>query len=147
MGLDHQVEALRSASLFAGVPAAKVRLLACMSEQLDFKPGDYVFRAGESADAVYLILHGEVEFLVGPSDNPERLTVLKKGETFGEVSILAGEDRHVDARAVSRLTVIRLGGDCFFRLLQDNGVMALTVAKNLAKRLAQAAEQRGMMVH
>lgn len=147
MPLDLQVEALRGAPLFAGVPPAKVRLLACMSEQLHFKAGDFVFHSGERADAVYLILDGEVEFLVGPPDNLLRLTVLKKGETFGEVSILAGEDRHASARAVSDIAVIRLSGDSFFRMLQDNGAMALTVAQNLAKRMVQIAEKQGMKLH
>jgi CRP-like cAMP-binding protein len=145
--LESQVEALSSAPLFAGLPLAKVRLLACMSEQMTFKAGDYVFRSGERADAVYMIVKGEVEFLVGAPEQPHRLIALGPGETFGEVSILADEDRTSSARAISDLTVIRLAGDCFFRLLKDNGTMALTVAKNLAKRLSRAAVATEELVH
>jgi CRP-like cAMP-binding protein len=146
MRLESQVETLSSARLFSGLPSAKLRLLACMSEQLAFKAGEFVFRTGDKADAVYLILKGEVEFLAGRADGALHLITLGAGETFGEVSILAEEDRHNCARAVTDLTVIRLAGDSFFRLLQDDGMLALTVAKNIARRLAHFVNAECEMV-
>jgi|1185.fasta_scaffold1366713_1 CRP-like cAMP-binding protein len=143
MDLDAEVKTIRSAPIFRGLDANKMRLLACISEQLRFDPGEYVCERGENSDAAYVILDGEIEFV---AHSPKGETVLGRqgpGTIFGEVSLLCEQKRSACVRAVSPLSVMRINKDCFLRMMQDNAQFSMAVAQELARRVVRLAEKVG----
>ena len=55
------VETLRNIPLFAGLPTARLKLIAYTAEVVHFEPGEDVVQQGEPADAVYILIEGEAE--------------------------------------------------------------------------------------
>jgi CRP-like cAMP-binding protein len=145
--LDLEVKTIRNAPIFTGIDACKMRLLACMSEQIAFEKGDYLFRCGEVPDAAYVILKGEVEFLAETQDGMSVIGQDGPGAMIGEVAILCDAKRFTSARALTALSVMRINKDCLMRMIQDSPQFSLSIAKELARRVMQVATHEGIHAH
>ena len=143
MDLDSEVRTIRCAPIFRGIDPSKMRLLACMSEQLSFAPGDLVCEKGEPSDAAYLILDGEVEFLLDTPDGEQAMGRQGKGTMFGEVGVLCDRERFASVRAVTPLSVMRINKDSLLRMMNDNAQFSMAVARELACRVVRLAERAG----
>lgn len=64
------VAELRGLDLFEGLSEDQIAELAAVGEEVRFEPGDVLFRAGERADAWWVLVEGEVDLLrhVGRED-------------------------------------------------------------------------------
>jgi CRP-like cAMP-binding protein len=78
---------LERLALFADVPRQEIEAFAGRCEHVSFGEGEWVIRKGDEAEALYVILDGEVGVVF---DDVER-AVLSTGSFFGEVALLLGE--------------------------------------------------------
>jgi len=67
--------------------------------------GDYLFREGDAAEGVCLLLGGEIEVIKNAEGREEFLAVFEAGDFLGEVAVLDGQGRSTDARARSPASV------------------------------------------
>ena len=104
---------------------------------LDFKDGDYIFREGDLGTEMYIIHEGKVEILSGSGSNETLLSVLEKGDFFGEMSILEDMPRAASARAVSPVKVLQINGSTFDQMLRTNPEIAVRMMRKLARRLRE----------
>jgi CRP-like cAMP-binding protein len=141
MDLEGEVKTIRNAPLFRGMDPCKMRLLACISEQLSFAPGEYVVEKGEHSDAAYVILDGEIEFVAHGANGETVLGRQGAGTIFGEVALLCDSARSACVRAVTPLSVMRINKDCFLRMMQDNPQFSMAIAQELARRVMRLAER------
>jgi CRP-like cAMP-binding protein len=135
--LQHDVEALRQMPLFAGLPPARLKLIAYAAEALHIAAGEVLVREGDPADAVYVITDGQAE--VSLQTREGRAVILRSiggGGLFGETAVLAGTPRTATVTATTAVTALRIGAPLFRELLQENPLLALGVAELLAQRLA-----------
>ena len=73
----------------------------------DCKRGDYVFKEGDDGSSLYVVLLGSVDLVKKGKEGSESTIVqLKKGAVFGEVAMLTGNQRNLDARASSEKVVV-----------------------------------------
>ena len=96
--LDHaaKVDVLRE----QGLSAAELRLLATYSQEERFQPDAVIFAEGEHGDKLYIVVDGQVRIsrrLQGMGE--EALTILGRGDVFGEMALIDEEPRSADARA------------------------------------------------
>ena len=97
-----QIEALRS------LEAPQIRQLAEAMETVTFAGGEYIAELGAPADALFIILSGEVTCHRGAGDELE--TRLKDGAVFGESCLSPSSRREANVVAVSSaVTCARLG--------------------------------------
>jgi CRP/FNR family cyclic AMP-dependent transcriptional regulator len=83
-----------------GLSAAELRLLASYSREERFQPEALIFAEGEQGDKLYIIMEGQVRIsrrLTGMGE--EALTILGRGEVFGEMALIDENVRSADARA------------------------------------------------
>jgi len=83
-----------------GLSAAELRLLATYSQEERFGPDALIFGEGEQGDKLYIVVDGQVRIsrhLQGMGE--EALTILGRGEVFGEMALIDAEPRSADARA------------------------------------------------
>ena len=83
-----------------GLSAAEMKLLATFSTEERFNEGSMMFREGEKGDKLYIVLDGRVrisKFIPGVGE--EALTVLDRGEFFGEMALIDDAVRSADAKA------------------------------------------------
>ena len=83
-------------SIFAPDVAQRVADSALVLEPGE---GSMVFRQGDEADAVYLVLDGHVTLLAGGSGRGEFVAEVGSDGFFGEFGVLDGEPRSLGARA------------------------------------------------
>jgi CRP-like cAMP-binding protein len=83
-----------------GLSAAEMKLLATFSSEEKFREGSMIFREGEKGDKLYIVLDGRVrisKFIPGVGE--EALTVLDRGDFFGEMALIDEKPRSADAKA------------------------------------------------
>ena len=83
-----------------GLSAAEMKLLATFSTEEKFREGSMIFREGDKGDKLYIVLDGRVrisKFIPGVGE--EALTVLDRGDFFGEMALIDDKARSADAKA------------------------------------------------
>jgi len=83
-----------------GLSAAEMKLLATFSTEERFGAGSTVFREGDKGDKLYIVLDGRIrisKFIPGVGE--EALTVLDRGDFFGEMALIDEKARSADAKA------------------------------------------------
>jgi CRP/FNR family transcriptional regulator, cyclic AMP receptor protein len=83
-----------------GLSAAEMKLLATFSSEERFREGSMIFREGERGDKLYIVLDGRIrisKFIPGVGE--EALTVLDRGDFFGEMALIDDMPRSADAKA------------------------------------------------
>ncbi len=83
-----------------GLSAAELRLLATYSQEERFQPDALIFSEGEHGDKLYIVVDGQVRIsrrLQGMGE--EALTILGRGDVFGEMALIDDQPRSADARA------------------------------------------------
>ncbi len=83
-----------------GLSAAEMKLLATFSSEERFREGSMIFREGEKGDKLYIVLDGRVrisKFIPGVGE--EALTVLDRGDFFGEMALIDDKPRSADAKS------------------------------------------------
>jgi len=84
--------------------AGKEHLLGCMALE-SYPDRAELFREGDPADGVCLVLSGNVEILIRLGSNEQILGDFKEGEFLGELAVLDGGTRSACARAHGPVTV------------------------------------------
>ena len=135
MSLKEEVELLQRIPFFANVEPAKLKLLAFTSERVAFERDQVLFRQGDSGDAAYIIVDGEVDVLVDTPAGPLVVATLGKNAFFGEIAILCDIPRTATMRAKTRLVTLRITKDLFLKLLIEFPTMAVAMMRELANRL------------
>ena len=90
-------------------------------ELVHYTLGQAVVRAGEEADAFYIVYSGRAR-VIAVNTAGEEVTVgaLSRGLSFGEQGLLTNEPRRFTVRAASDLALLRLNKTDFDALLEDH---------------------------
>jgi voltage-gated potassium channel len=121
--------------LFSGLNASIIADIAGIFAPKVAMPGERLVRKGDPADAMFLIVAGEVEVEVG--EHPIRL---KTGDFFGEIALLAKTMRTATVRAVSTCQLLVLEVDDFEHLLNTHPDLKETIHKVAEQRLNEMGE-------
>jgi CPA2 family monovalent cation:H+ antiporter-2 len=101
--------------LFAGLTPEQREVLILHFQPRTAVPGERIIRAGDPADALYLISKGEVEVTMGG----RRVNTRGPGEFFGEMALLSGHRRSADVTALDYSRFAALNGRDFRRFLRQ----------------------------
>jgi signal transduction histidine kinase len=128
-------ERLRATPLFGGLDDEHLARLVEMGEIVDLAPGDRLIGEGEEADALYVILDGELEVTkrAGTAEIP--LARVGPGSLQGEIAALEGGRRLASVRAVTEAEALRIPVDAIRELLNAGPDVALSVIRTAVGRL------------
>ena len=96
---------------------------------------DYIFREGDLGTEMYIIQDGQVEILRSLDGEERVLSVLDKGDFFGEMSVLEDLPRTASARALVRTRLLQINGSTFDQMLRGNPEIAVRMMRKLSRRL------------
>src|SRR5438034_4112813 len=135
------VETLRQVQLFESLDDEAAKKLCQLLESLDCKANTFLFRAGEAGDAMYIIERGKVRICVQATDGHEvTLTELSRGDFFGEMALLGGQQRSADAVVAEDSRLAVLSREHFLSFMRSSPDVALEMLSALANRLRQTDE-------
>ncbi|MBW2192471.1 MAG: cyclic nucleotide-binding domain-containing protein [Deltaproteobacteria bacterium] len=86
---------------------------------MKFDKGDVIIKEGDDSVSLYLLLDGTCLITKTESDATIRLSKLKAGEFFGEMSFFSKNPRQSDVVANDRVTVINMDYN-FFQQIDPN---------------------------
>ncbi len=150
MLLNDEVNMLKLVPLFAGVSAAKLKLLAFTSERVSYRAGEVLCRQGEAGDAAFVLLSGRADVIIEGPTGPIKVADLEENAIVGEIAILCDVARTATVKAASAVEALRISKDTFFKLMSDFPELTIAVVRVLANRLSQTtlelSEARGRVV-
>jgi len=100
-------------------------------EVIAFGNGEYIFRRGEAAKVMYLIIEGEVDLMLDDSV----VETAEEGSFIGEMALIDEEPRSASARARGDCRVFPIDEAHFQLLVKETPFFALQMMKTLARRL------------
>lgn len=110
------ITTLKQADIFYELTNTQLELVASICTERHYTAGDLVFEENTPGDELYVIASGEVEILLNPSllgkdsgSGAQTITTLRRGQSFGEVSLVDEGRRSAGARCSqqdSKLIVI-----------------------------------------
>ena len=84
-----------------------------------FEEGTYIVKEGEQSSCLFFVKEGEVE-CINPKDNNKVIRTIKKGEYFGERSILIDSTRTLDVIAKTKCLIFSLSVSTLQTMLGEN---------------------------
>jgi CRP/FNR family transcriptional regulator, cyclic AMP receptor protein len=139
MPLEQDVETLRNIPLFAGLPTARLKLIAYTAEIVRFEPGEVIVRQGDPADAVYIIAEGEAEvWLADDQGHDMSLGTMGRHTLFGEIGVLCQGRRTTTVKARDRVVTFKISARLFLDLLRSSPEIGMQVMTVLAQRLERS---------
>jgi CRP/FNR family transcriptional regulator, cyclic AMP receptor protein len=139
IGTGVTVAALRTFSMFNGVPEQSLQAIARVAMMRRVARNATIVHAGDRTDFVYLILSGSLKVLVSDEEGREViLSMLGPGELFGEMGVLDDNPRSANVAAVTPCDLVIIAKHDFKRYLQENFEVSHYIMRNLVARLRKA---------
>jgi CRP-like cAMP-binding protein len=140
-------ETLREVPLFAQLREGDVERILQAARERTYPKNSVILFEDDPGDALYVVISGQVKLVLIAEDGREViLSIRRKGDFFGEISLIDDEPRsaHVIAMEDSRLLVLRR--EDFQRCLQEMPSVSIGLLRALCKRLRQADNKIGSLV-
>jgi CRP-like cAMP-binding protein len=102
--------------------------------KLRFKEGEIVFRKGEMAQQMYVILAGKIRLYAGSEPQGDWVEELNKGDFFGEGSLLEALPRANTAVALEDSELIAITRGTFLKMIRQNPEVSVKMMQRLACR-------------
>ena len=132
---EEVIPLLASVDLFREVPPKVLKTIAAAGRIVEHKPGHEVTSDGTRGAAFHLITEGTAEVEVRGKPRPG----LKRGDGFGEISMIDGLPRTATVRAgTDGMTTFALASWDFLPILDENPTVSRTMLKVLCARIRTA---------
>ena len=89
------------------------------SNVFSFKPGETIYKKGDTDNFAYYIIKGSVKF-VSENKSPDEAPLAHRGDFFGETSCIFERERSTTAIAVISTRIIRIESESFRFLVHQN---------------------------
>ncbi len=137
MTIDAEVQALSRVPLFQGLEPSKLRLLAFISDRIEFQDGEHLCHQGDDGDSAFVVLSGKVAVFVDENE------VARVGQyaIIGEIAILCDVPRTATLRAVGTTHILAISKDDFLKLIAEFPKVSLEIMRVLALRLEKTTRE------
>jgi CRP-like cAMP-binding protein len=135
MSIEDDVALLERVPTLRLLGATALRMLAIGSEQRDFARGDFLFKAGEDADAGFVVQRGAFRI----EDGGGAEIVAGPGALIGELALVVAMQRPSTATALEHSSAIRIARTLFQRVLESDPAAARRLRDEFANRTSQIA--------
>lgn len=137
---------LTHVDIFQGLSEEQIQRIVEIGYEEIYRQGEVIFRENTPGDCMYIVLEGEVEIQIDPSilgegdtagAGPASVTVIRRGQNFGEVALVDQGVRSASAVCLSRQShLLVIPRDDFLDLCREDLAMGFRVMFNIAADLA-----------
>jgi CRP-like cAMP-binding protein len=130
-------------SIFAALPEASLTRIAALAHRVDFDGPTVIFREGEAAKEMFVVLHGELEVRKrGRDGNDTRIATLRPGDVGGEMALIDIQPRSAGVRALGPAALVVLTHSDIASLYRDDPeaytIFIMNIAREISRRLRHA---------
>jgi len=134
-------EILSNVILFSDLNKQELHKLLHLMSEREYKRGENILIQNEKGDSLYIIIEGSVKVVLYGSKGKEIiLSILKKGDFFGEMALLDKDVRSAYVITLEKTRVLVLSRDIFLNWLNSHPSIAIKLLRYLSIRLRNADE-------
>ena len=122
---------------FDVVDAEQLAAIASIAEELTVDDGDFVYRAGDAGDSMFLVVDGTVALCRGDDE----IATADSTQSFGTWTLFEAEPRMVSARAKGSCHLLRIDREDFADLMAEDIDVAQSLLRSIARRLRTLASR------
>lgn len=131
-----KVVLLAHCPLFSGLSQWELKSISQLMRLVEYKKDEIVYPEGIEPEAFYVVVSGRFEAYVATSTEKKKtLAYLRRGDHFGEMSLLTGQPHSATIRALSDCLTLELKKDDFKKTIEHNAVISLELSRRLSSRL------------
>ena len=135
-------ENIRNVSFFSALSDHELEMVAKIAFVKTFNKGFMVFEEGEKRDTLYIVLKGRVKVSLYDEDGREYiLDIIGKDGFFGELSLFEELSGFANVMTLEQSDLLVIRRSDFMRLLMENRDFAVSMIRELSKRLRAANEK------
>ena len=123
---------LARAPIFAPLSEPVRTAIADRSTEIGVTAGEWLFREGDDADALYVIRAGRLEVV---REDGSVMRVLGRGAALGELALLTSMPRSASVRAARDSDLIEIDRDDFEKLLTEEPKVSMALTRALGSQL------------
>lgn len=130
---------LARSDMFQGLGAAQAQAVVELGEVRAFDEGAVIVKEDEKAEACFFVLAGRVDIEVRATYSgrgPQKIATLKRGEVFGELSLVDGFLRSATARAAEHVELLAFDNAKLEELMGADPALGFRIMKNVANVLS-----------
>jgi CRP-like cAMP-binding protein len=131
-----EIAALQQTPFFAELPPDDLDAIVTVGRSGAYDAGASIVSEGDQADGMYVVVSGEARVDVGG-----RFHILRSGDFFGEMALIAPSKRMATVKAEGPVEVLMIPADGFQTFLLDHPRVAVAMLKAIVLRLREV-EQR-----
>lgn len=140
------LEKLRNVSSLRGLSDEQLRDMTALGRMESAPAGHAVFREGDAADCLYIIIDGQVKIERHADAGRDRaalipLAVLGPGELFGEMALFDGRPRSATVTAVTPAELFRLDRALFSALIEKAPMLTFSLLAASSSRMRAMDEK------
>jgi len=127
-------EWLKKTELFQGMEESHLNTLLAHSSVESFPEGKTIFRQGDEANRLYILIGGAIDLSVKTGEKIDFLTskIEKEGAVFGMPSLIEPFRYNVTATSLGPSKVLVMDADHIRKRMEEDPKMGMGVMKNLA---------------
>lgn len=127
---------IKHCPMFAELDNLALRELVAISRIKACSKGEMIFQEGESAAALFILVSGSVELIKSsPGGKEQFVRQIKKGETFAEAAMFAGDAYPATAIARAKSEMVMIDKKRFVAFVRAHPDIALKIMGAMAKLL------------
>jgi len=127
---------LRTIPIFEGLGFNDLKKIELIVHKRTFMPNEIIFYERQPGAGMYIIKKGLIKLTKTVNEERVKISELKDGEFFGEMSLLDEYPRSAEATAVEKTEVLGIFRPDLFDLIESNPKLGYKILLRLSKRLA-----------
>jgi len=129
--------------LLTGMDPECLDLLLAAGRDVRFEPGEVIFREGDVADGLYLIMGGSVRLSATGDKGEMLLSMAHGGDIVGELGVLDAYPRSATAVSVGVCAAYFVPAEPFLDALEISSLACMKMMAHLTQRLRTANGRLG----
>ena len=126
-------------SFFRNIDQNNLNTVVKFFKLKQFSKNDIILRKGDPGGNFFIVVSGKVDIL---NDAGIAISTLKKGEVFGEMSLICEENVGATVQATDECEVLYICNKHFKKIVQQHPSLQLYFTRLLAKRLSDSNKVR-----
>ncbi|WP_027107988.1 Crp/Fnr family transcriptional regulator [Lacticigenium naphthae] len=137
--IESHIQCVQNVPIFNHLKEEQMAEVMNVAKQQQYKKGEIIFRAGESADSLYIVNRGKVKISRIAENGKEQLVrILKRGDFTGELAIFRQHTYENYAEAILDTSFCVIHQKDIYSLLQKYPSISLKILEEFSSRLAES---------
>ncbi len=122
--------------IFSSLTREEIAEIAMITDQREYKKGEFIYMAGDRSQKLYVIHEGRVKITrVLDTGKEQVIRLLEPGDFFGELSLFISAPLDNNAEVLENTTVCLIEGSRLKDMISRKPAIAVKIIEELSKRL------------